>query len=101
MENLTEEFVTSEVEVCLRLSAFLLRSDSFSPFFLKVLELLNRGEKQRSTSATGMNETSSRSHSLFVLTVIQRLKGILLLLLVFFSFLIYVFSKTDLRELEN
>ncbi len=41
----------------------------------KVLDLLNRGEKQRSISATGMNETSSRSHSLFVLTVTQRLKG--------------------------
>ncbi len=40
----------------------------------EVLDLLARGEKQRSTSATGMNETSSRSHSLFVLTVTQRLK---------------------------
>jgi kinesin family protein 5 len=53
VEGLTEEFVTSEAEV---------------------LDLLARGEKQRSTSATGMNETSSRSHSLFVLTVTQRLK---------------------------
>lgn len=47
VENLTEEFVTNEAEV---------------------LELINRGEQQRSTSSTGMNETSSRSHSLFVLT---------------------------------
>jgi kinesin family protein 5 len=53
VEGLSEEFVTNEEEV---------------------LDLLRRGEKQRSTSATGMNETSSRSHSLFVLTVIQRLK---------------------------
>ena len=53
VEGLTEEFVTNEAEV---------------------LELLHRGEKQRSTSATGMNETSSRSHSLFVLTVAQKLK---------------------------
>lgn len=53
VENLVEEFVTNEMEV---------------------LDLLQRGEKHRTTSATGMNETSSRSHSLFVLTVTQRLK---------------------------
>lgn len=53
VEGLTEEFVTSEQEV---------------------LDVLRRGERQRSVSSTHMNETSSRSHSLFVLTVIQRLK---------------------------
>ena len=52
VDNLTEEFVTNESEV---------------------LNLLQRGEKNRTTSSTSMNETSSRSHSLFVLTVVQKL----------------------------
>lgn len=52
VEGLTEQYVTTEAEV---------------------LECLRQGERARSTSSTLMNDTSSRSHSLFVLTVVQRL----------------------------
>ncbi len=35
-----------------------------------VMDLISSGEKLRATSATGMNETSSRSHSVFILKVL-------------------------------
>jgi kinesin family protein 5 len=40
-----------------------------------VMELIQSGEKLRATSATGMNETSSRSHSVFILRVESRPEG--------------------------
>lgn len=40
----------------------------------EVMECLRQGAASRSTSATQMNDTSSRSHSLFVLSVQQKLK---------------------------
>lgn len=36
------------------------------------MELLRLGEKHRATSSTKMNSVSSRSHSLFILTLQQR-----------------------------
>lgn len=47
----TEAYVTSEAEL---------------------LGLMLEGQKNRATAATGMNEGSSRSHSVFLLTVTQR-----------------------------
>eukprot|EP00899_Mesostigma_viride_P027230 jgi/Mesvir1/7692/Mv11657-RA.1 len=38
----------------------------------EVLELLARGSRQRHVGATGMNEESSRSHSIFTITVSQK-----------------------------
>lgn len=51
VEDLTEEFVTSEKEV---------------------LDLIREGEKCRSVAYTKMNATSSRSHSLFTLILQQK-----------------------------
>ncbi|KAL6074629.1 Kinesin-like protein unc-104 [Balamuthia mandrillaris] len=53
VDNLTEEFVHSEEEV---------------------LELLGFGERFRSVAATEINALSSRSHSLFTLTLHQKLR---------------------------
>lgn len=49
--GVTEAYVTSEVEL---------------------LGLMMEGQKARAVSSTGMNEGSSRSHSVFMLTVAQR-----------------------------
>ncbi len=48
VENLSEEYVGAPEDV---------------------MELISAGEKLRATSATGMNETSSRSHSVFILKI--------------------------------
>lgn len=48
VENLSEEYVAAADDV---------------------MELIRQGERLRATSSTGMNETSSRSHSVFMLTV--------------------------------
>merc|ERR1712232_715250 len=37
-----------------------------------VLDLLKQGEKHRATASTSMNASSSRSHSLFILTLHQK-----------------------------
>lgn len=39
---------------------------------LEVLALLHKGESQRAVASTNMNSVSSRSHSLFILTVSQK-----------------------------
>ena len=51
VDGLTEEYITCEEEV---------------------FALLKEGEKHRAVSATGMNDVSSRSHSLFILTLHQK-----------------------------
>jgi kinesin family protein 5 len=51
VQDLTEEFVTCEEDI---------------------FELIKLGEKYRSVSATKMNAVSSRSHSLFVITLQQK-----------------------------
>lgn len=50
IENLTEEYAGSEEDV---------------------LALMEQGNDIRAVSATNMNEASSRSHSIFILTVTQ------------------------------
>eukprot|EP01051_Picozoa_sp_SAG22_P002899 SAG22_NODE_135_length_18211_cov_560.916519_6_plen_869_part_00 len=52
VEDLTTEFVTSKEHI---------------------MECITMGDKGRATASTNMNETSSRSHSVFVLTVKQKL----------------------------
>eukprot|EP01130_Rhizamoeba_saxonica_P011671 TRINITY_DN4855_c0_g4_i1.p1 TRINITY_DN4855_c0_g4~~TRINITY_DN4855_c0_g4_i1.p1 ORF type:complete len:789 (+),score=172.47 TRINITY_DN4855_c0_g4_i1:21-2387(+) len=54
VEGLTEAFATNEQEV---------------------YDLLKLGEKFRTVSSTQMNDVSSRSHSLFIITVKQKLKN--------------------------
>lgn len=54
VENLSEEYVGAASDV---------------------LELLATGEKMRSTASTGMNEQSSRSHSVFILRVESKPTG--------------------------
>lgn len=39
-----------------------------------IMELLAVGEKARTTASTGMNEVSSRSHSVLIIVVNQKLK---------------------------
>ena len=51
VEHLTEEFVSSEEDIA---------------------ELIKQGESSRSVSATKMNQRSSRSHSLFIITIEQK-----------------------------
>jgi kinesin family protein 5 len=51
VEGATEEYVTSANEL---------------------LDLMTQGSKNRATAATGLNEGSSRSHSLFNVTISQR-----------------------------
>ena len=52
VEDLTYEFVTCKEDI---------------------VDILEMGSKTRVTAATAMNDTSSRSHSVFVLTVNQKL----------------------------
>ena len=52
VEGLTEQYVSTEDDV---------------------LNLLQLGEKFRAVSATNMNSVSSRSHSLFIITLQQKL----------------------------
>ena len=40
----------------------------------EILDLLTLGEKYRTVTSTNMNAVSSRSHSLFILTLIQKYK---------------------------
>ena len=47
-------------------------SEHFVTSVEDIIELLQTGEKYRAVSATNMNAVSSRSHSLFILTLIQR-----------------------------
>lgn len=47
-------------------------SEHFVTSVEDIIELLQTGEKYRAVSATRMNAVSSRSHSLFILTLIQR-----------------------------
>ena len=53
VENLTEEYVCSAEEI---------------------IDLIAIGEKSRSVSSTDMNATSSRSHSVFIISVEQKSK---------------------------
>lgn len=53
VEGLTEAFVSSQQDI---------------------FTLLRLGEQSRTTAATNMNSVSSRSHSLFVVTLVQKLK---------------------------
>lgn len=53
VEGLTEAFVSSQQDI---------------------FALLRLGEQSRTTAATNMNSVSSRSHSLFVITLVQKLK---------------------------
>lgn len=50
IENLTEEFAETEEEV---------------------LNLMEKGNDMRAVTATNMNDVSSRSHSIFVVTILQ------------------------------
>lgn len=47
-------------------------SEHFVTSVEDIIDLLQTGEKYRAVSATNMNAVSSRSHSLFILTLIQR-----------------------------
>jgi kinesin family protein 5 len=47
-------------------------SEHFVTSVEDIIDLLQTGEKSRAVSATNMNAVSSRSHSLFILTLIQR-----------------------------
>lgn len=40
-----------------------------------LLDIMTRGSKNRAVAATGMNEGSSRSHSVFTITVVKRDRG--------------------------
>lgn len=47
-------------------------SEHFVTSVEDIIDLLQTGEKYRAVSATNMNAVSSRSHSLFILTLVQR-----------------------------
>ena len=51
IKDATEQYVTSEAEM---------------------LDVMKLGNENRTVAATGMNEGSSRSHSLFVITLVQK-----------------------------
>ena len=37
----------------------------------ELLDFMKLGEKNRATASTGVNKTSSRSHSIFIITITQ------------------------------
>jgi kinesin family protein 5 len=49
-------------------------SDEYVSSSEDIMQLLSVGEKSRTTASTGMNEVSSRSHSVLIIIVNQKLK---------------------------
>ena len=47
-------------------------TEEFVTDYEELLGAMSRGAESRATAATGMNEGSSRSHSVFITTVTQR-----------------------------
>lgn len=74
--DVTEEYVTSVEELLQVMHTgtlpFTLHATLFFSFFLTLSTLIATGANNRATAATGMNEGSSRSHSVFTITVTQK-----------------------------
>lgn len=67
IEGLNEEFVSCEEDILGMWYTLLLRT-----FSSHGAELIAVGERHRSVASTKMNERSSRSHSLFMITIEQK-----------------------------
>lgn len=77
IEGLCEEFVSCEEDILGSIYKKKKKNHPFiflfsSHYYKQKKELIGVGERNRSVAATKMNERSSRSHSLFMITIEQK-----------------------------
>ena len=78
--RLTQYQAFSTDEVCCSfqqfpITVYIFRVISSLPLLLKVMALLQRGNQNRTTEPSGMNETSSRSHAILQVCLFTIIHG--------------------------